>query len=89
MLTRQATRQLVTVKSKFQVTLPTSVRRRAGVRVGDVLEARAVGNGISLTPTSLLESELALALADVKQGRVKGPFKTAKAVIRSLRSAAS
>jgi hypothetical protein len=54
-----------------------------------VLEARADGNGISLTPASPLESELALALADVKQGRVKGPFKTAKAVIRSLRSAAS
>jgi bifunctional DNA-binding transcriptional regulator/antitoxin component of YhaV-PrlF toxin-antitoxin module len=88
MLTRQATRQLVRARSKFQVTPPTCVRRRAGVRVGDVLEARADGNGISLTPASLLESELALAPRDVKQGRVKGPFKTAKAVIRSLRSAA-
>jgi hypothetical protein len=34
-----------------------------------------------------VESELGLALAEAKQGRIKGPFKTAKAVIRSLRSA--
>ena len=87
MLTGDATRQLVRVKRKFQVTLPTSVRRCAGARVGDLLEARVDGDKISLTRMSLVESELGLALAEVKQGRIKGPFKTAKAVIRSLRSA--
>ena len=84
---REATRQFVRVKRKFQVTLPTSVRRRAGVRVGDLLEARVDGDKISLTPMSLVESELRLALAEVKQGRIKGPFKTAEAVVRSLRGA--
>lgn len=84
---REANRQFVRVKRKFQVTLPTSVRRRAGVRVGDLLEARVDGDKISLTPMSLVESELRLALAEVKQGRIKGPFKTAEAVVRSLRGA--
>ena len=36
---------------------------------------------------SLVESELRLPLAEVKQGRIKGPFKTAEAVVRSLRGA--
>ena len=57
------------------------------MRVGDLLEARVDGDKISLTPMSLVESELRLALAEVKQGRIKGPFKTAEAVVRSLRGA--
>jgi bifunctional DNA-binding transcriptional regulator/antitoxin component of YhaV-PrlF toxin-antitoxin module len=86
MLSGEATRQLVRVKRKFQVMLPTSVRKRAGVRVGDLLEAKGNGDKISLTPMSCVESELRLALAEAQQGRIKGPFKTAKAVIRSLRA---
>ncbi len=75
---------LVKVKTKFQVTLPTAVRRRARVRVGDLLEAKVEGSKISLTPVSIVDRELAMALEDVRQGRTKGPFKTARAAIRSL-----
>ncbi len=32
-----------------------------------------------------VDRELALALEDVKRGRVTGPFRTAKALTRSLR----
>ena len=88
MLSREATQQLVKVRRKFQLALPSSIRRRAGVRVGDLLEARVDGTRISLTPMNHVKTELEFALAEVKQGRVKGPFKTANAVIRSLRSAA-
>jgi AbrB family looped-hinge helix DNA binding protein len=85
MQTRRISRQLVRVKTKYQVTLPTAVRRKAGLRVGDLLEARVEGRRISLTPMSVVERELALALEDVRQGRLKGPFKTAEGAIRSLR----
>ncbi|MBZ5563499.1 MAG: AbrB/MazE/SpoVT family DNA-binding domain-containing protein [Acidobacteriia bacterium] len=78
---------LVKVKTKFQVTLPTSVRRRARVRVGDLLEAKVEGGKISLTPVSIVDRELALALEDVRQGRTKGPFKSARGAIRSLHRA--
>lgn len=79
---------LITVKTKYQVTLPTSVRQRAGVNVGDILEARVEGKTITLTPKSIIDRELALALEDVKKGRVYGPFDSIDGLIRSLRQGA-
>jgi AbrB family looped-hinge helix DNA binding protein len=75
---------LVKVKEKYQVTLPASVRRKAGLTVGDLLEASVQGKKITLTPKSVVDRELALALEDVKKGRVYGPFSSAKELIRSL-----
>jgi AbrB family looped-hinge helix DNA binding protein len=85
MQTKRFLRQLIRVKTKYQVTLPAKVRRQAGLRVGDLLEAKVEGDTISLTPMSVVERELALALEDVRLGRTKGPFKTAEEAIRSLR----
>jgi len=84
---KRATSSLVRVKGKFQVTLPTRVRRQARLRVGDLLECKVEGNKVSLTPVSLVERELALALEDVRRGRTKGPFASAQDAIRSLRRA--
>ena len=75
---------LVTVKTKYQVTLPTSVRKEAGVSVGDLLEAKVEGKKITLTPKSVVDRELALALADVRKGRVIGPFSSAKEMLTDL-----
>ena len=75
---------LVRVKEKYQVTLPASVRRKAGLAVGDLLEANVEGKKITLTPKSVVDRELALALEDVRKGRVHGPFLSAKEVIQSL-----
>jgi AbrB family looped-hinge helix DNA binding protein len=79
---------LVKVKEKFQVTLPTSVRKKAGVAVGDLLEAQVQGRKITLTPKRVVDWDLALALEDFKEGRFIGPFRTAKAAVRALRRAA-
>jgi AbrB family looped-hinge helix DNA binding protein len=75
---------LVKVKEKFQVTLPASVRRKVKVAVGDLLEANVEGKKITLTPKSVVDRELALALEDVRKGRVYGPFSSAKEMIQSL-----
>lgn len=75
---------LVKVKEKYQVTLPVSVRRKAGLAVGDLLEANVEGKKITLTPKSVVDRELALALEDVRKGRIYGPFSSAKEVIQSL-----
>jgi len=75
---------VVKVKEKYQVTLPASIRQKAGVAVGDLLEATVQGNKITLTPKRLIDRELALALEDVKKGRVYGPFKSVKEMLRSL-----
>lgn len=75
---------LVKVKEKYQVTLPTSVRRKVGLVVGDVLEAEVTGKKITLTPKSVIDRDLAIALAEVRQGKGYGPFKTAQEGIRFL-----
>ena len=75
---------LVTVKTKYQVTLPASVRRQAKLAVGDILEAKVQGKKITLTPKSLVDREFALALEDVRKGRVVGPFDSAGAMLAGL-----
>ena len=76
---------LVTVKTKYQVTLPTAVRRAAGIEVGDMLEAKVEGKKITLTPKGLIDRELALALEDVRRGRTYGPFGSVEEMLRDLR----
>jgi len=84
----ESTMPLVKVKEKYQVTLPTEVREKAGLAVGDLLEVEVKGKKITLTPKSLVDRELALALEDYEKGRFIGPFRTAKAAVRALRHAA-
>ncbi len=74
----------VTIKTKYQVTLPTSIRKEANLSVGDILEAKVEGKKITLSPKSMIDRELALALEDVKAGRMSPVFKTAEEGIRWL-----
>ena len=75
---------LVKVKTKYQVTLPAAVREKAGVAVGDVLEAKIEKGKITLTPKAIIDRGIAEALEDIRRGRTYGPFHSAKAMIRSL-----
>lgn len=75
---------IVRVKTKYQVTLPTAVRERAGVNIGDVLEAKVEKGKITLTPKATVDRELSLSLADVKEGRVHGPFNSVDEMLKSL-----
>jgi len=75
---------LVKVKEKYQVTLPASLREKAGLEVGDLLEAKIEGKKITLTPKSILDRELAQALQEIEEGKTYGPFNSARAFLRSL-----
>lgn len=79
---------LVKVKEKFQVTLPAAIRQKAGLAVGDFLEIEVKGNKITLTPKSIVDRELAMALGEYEKGQFIGPFKAAKTAVRALRDAA-
>ena len=72
------------VKTKYQVTLPTGVRQRVGLKVGDLLEAKVERGKITLTPKAVIPPGIAEGLADVKKGRVYGPFSSAEALLQSL-----
>jgi len=75
---------LVKIKEKYQVTLPAALREKAGLEVGDLLEAEVQGKKITLTPKTLLDRELAQALKEIDEVKTYGPFSSAKALIRSL-----
>ena len=81
---------LVKVKEKFQVTLPARVREKAGLTVGDLLEVKVKGKKITLVPKAVIDRDLigerlAEAEEDIKKGRVYGPFRSVKEMVRSLR----
>ncbi len=88
MTPRFPTRFLVRVKGKYQVTLPSTVRKRLKIAVGDVLEARVDRGKVILTPKSRLDRDLADALRDVEAGRGHGPFPTVKEFLRDLHARA-
>ena len=79
---------LVTVKKKFQIVIPLQVRRQVGIRVGDLLEAKAERGGVSLVPKSAVDRGIAESLAEFARGRGYGPFDTAEEVLASLHARA-
>ncbi|MBI2625447.1 AbrB/MazE/SpoVT family DNA-binding domain-containing protein [Candidatus Parcubacteria bacterium] len=80
---------VVKVKEKYQVTLPVPVRERAGVAVGDLLEAAVEGKKITLTPKALvdkhLHASLLASLTEAEQKGTIGPFRSVRAAIRTLK----
>ena len=78
---------LVRVKGKYQVTLPASIRQKVGVLVGDLLEAKVEKDKITLTPKRVVDREIAMALDDMRKGRVHGPFRSVDKMLRSLHTA--
>ena len=77
---------LVKVKTNGQVTIPTALRRQAGLAVGDVLEAKMERGKITLTPQKLVDRHIQEGLDDIRAGRTYGPFETADDMIASLRN---
>ena len=80
---------LVTVKNKFQVVIPQSVRDQIDVSVGDVFEATAQRGKIVFQPKAIvdrdeytpaqrrsIDSQLKKSLAEHRAGESFGPFKT-------------
>lgn len=75
---------LVRLKTNGQVTLPAALRQRAGLSVGDLLEAKIEKGKITLTPKSLIDAHIAESMEQIKRGQFYGPFDTAEEMIESL-----
>jgi AbrB family looped-hinge helix DNA binding protein len=96
------------IQDKGQVTIPTGVRRQAGLSKGDLVEFTYQRGKIVITPKLVinrsqfpnaddeytpeqrrrLDARLDKAEADIKAGRVSGPFETHEEFIASLHKAA-
>jgi bifunctional DNA-binding transcriptional regulator/antitoxin component of YhaV-PrlF toxin-antitoxin module len=81
------------VKSKTGLMVPPSVRRRAGIKVGDRLEYKVSGGIISIIPrlpaaddeyTPSQRRKIDARLADARKGPYHGPFNNVESAIRFL-----
>jgi len=78
------------VGPKYQVTIPRAVREVLRLEAGDLLEVRVAGREVMLRPKVLvdrdpeLEQALAEADADIKAGRIYGPYEGAPQAIKGL-----
>jgi len=83
--------------NKIPLVVPPAVRRRARFKSGQELEFRASGGVITILPKlpnaddeytpeqrSIIDAQLAEGLADIKAGRLQGPFASHKEFIDSL-----
>ena len=75
---------LVKIKDRYQVTLPAALIAKAGVSIGDVLDAKYQGNKMTLTPKSVVDRHIAISLKEIDEGKTYGPFNSAKDLVRSL-----
>jgi AbrB family looped-hinge helix DNA binding protein len=82
---------LIKIKEKFQVTIPTALRKAARLSVGDILEAEAKNNTIVLKPKAVVdraavEAAIEEGLADLKAGRVSPAFSSVKEFKKYLKA---
>jgi bifunctional DNA-binding transcriptional regulator/antitoxin component of YhaV-PrlF toxin-antitoxin module len=83
----------VTVKSAAGLVVPPSIRRRAGIKVGDQIQFKVSGGIINIVPALPLANEYTPAqrraidaeLAEAAKGPYYGPFETADEAIQFLR----
>ena len=83
-----------------QVVLPKEMCEKLGLQIGDFVEVQQVKGTAVIKPKKLvdadevltpaqkaeLDARLTEGLEDIKQGRVVGPFDTAKEAMRALRA---
>ncbi len=85
---------IVKLQKKGQLTIPNQMRESFGLSEGDYIQVISRGNQIILEPAQVvtrtaaaelnaaqrqsLDDRLAKGMADVKAGRIKGPFPSAK-----------
>jgi bifunctional DNA-binding transcriptional regulator/antitoxin component of YhaV-PrlF toxin-antitoxin module len=75
---------LVKVRSNGQVTFPSSLRERAKLKVGGLVEAKLVKGKITLTPAGLVDRHIDESKGQIEKGQFYGPFDTAEEMIESL-----
>jgi AbrB family looped-hinge helix DNA binding protein len=80
---------IVTVKNKYQVVIPRSVRDKVAVKVGDLFEADVEKGKITLTPKSLVDRRIGEGLEDIKRGREYGPYSSVEEAMAAFQNRAA
>jgi AbrB family looped-hinge helix DNA binding protein len=77
---------VVKIRANRQVTIPKTIFDELGLEEGQFVKVVRQQNGVFFKPKKLVDSDIEEALRDIDEGRVVGPFNTAKAAIKTLRS---
>ena len=81
----------VKISVSRQIAIPKKIHEKLGLAPGDYLDVEVKEGKVILTPKTLvdkrLEKRLAEGLRDIQEGRVTGPFRTAKEALKALRRA--
>jgi AbrB family looped-hinge helix DNA binding protein len=80
------TMPVVKIRTNRQVTIPKTIFDELGLEEGQFVEVVRQQNGVFFKPKKLVDSDIEEALRDIDEGRVIGPFKTAKTAIKALKS---
>lgn len=75
---------VVKIGASRQVAIPKRLYDKLGLKPGDYLEIEIEEDHLVLTPKALIDRGLAEGLQDLKEGRVYGPFGSAKEMVESL-----
>jgi hypothetical protein len=75
---------VITVKDKNAVLIPSSVMRKARIKVGDRLDASVEHGKITLTPKSAIDSGVEQGIEDIKAGRLYGPYSSVAAAKKAF-----
>ena len=67
-----------------QVVIPKEIHDRLGLAPGDRLDVSLRGHEMVFTPKTIVDKRLEQALADVRAGRVHGPYASADEMLESL-----
>ncbi len=71
-----------------QVVIPKKFHDRLGLAPGDYLEVEADDQRLIFTPKALVDKRIAQGLEDIRRGRLYGPFRSVRQMLRSLDGAA-
>jgi AbrB family looped-hinge helix DNA binding protein len=83
-----------TLKPKTEITVPKSIRRKAGIKTGDQFEFSVSGRVITIVPkvpsaadeyTPEQRRRIDAQLDEAEKGPFHGPFKTADAMIAHVK----
>ena len=89
---------VVKVMERRQVVIPKELFEQLHLQIGDYLEAKVEDGKIVYVPKQLVDRDpwywskegqrrIGEALQDIEEGRVIGPFTSAKAAIKALKKA--
>lgn len=76
----------VKIGASHQVVIPKKLYTQLKIVPGDYLEVEVEDHRLIMTPKILVEKRLAEGLEDIREGRVRGPFKSAREAMKALRS---